>query len=43
MNADVLVIGSSAKNWLSRVFGSSVSDDVAHHAPCPVVLIRHDH
>jgi nucleotide-binding universal stress UspA family protein len=43
MNADVLVIGSSTKNWLSRHFGSSVSDYVAHHALCPVMLIRHDH
>ncbi len=42
MNADVLVIGSSRKNWLSRHFGGSVSDYVAHHAPCPVMLIRHD-
>ncbi len=43
MNADVLVIGASRKNWLSRHFGGSVSDYVAHHAPCPVMLIRHDH
>ena len=43
MDADVLVIGSSSKNWLSRHFGGSVSDYVAHHAPCPVVLVRHDH
>ena len=43
LKADVLVIGSSDKNWLSRHFGSSVSDYVAHHAPCPVMLIRHDH
>jgi nucleotide-binding universal stress UspA family protein len=43
MTADVLVIGSSGKNWLSRHFGGSVSDYVAHHAPCPVMLIRHDH
>jgi nucleotide-binding universal stress UspA family protein len=43
MNADVLVIGSSGKNWLSRHFGGSVSDYVTHHAPCPVMLIRHDH
>jgi nucleotide-binding universal stress UspA family protein len=41
--ADVLVIGSSSKGWLSRLFGASVSDYVAHHAPCPVMLIRHDH
>jgi nucleotide-binding universal stress UspA family protein len=43
MNADVLVIGSSGKNWLSRHIGGSVSDYVVHHAPCPVLLIRHDH
>ena len=43
MNADVLVIGSSSKGWLSRLFGASVSDYVTHHAPCPVMLIRHDH
>jgi len=42
MNADVLVIGSSDKNWLSRHFGGSVSDYVAHHAPCPVMLVPHD-
>jgi nucleotide-binding universal stress UspA family protein len=43
MSADVLVIGSSGKNWLSRHIGGSVSDYVVHHAPCPVLLIRHDH
>jgi nucleotide-binding universal stress UspA family protein len=43
MNADVLVVGSSSKGWLSRLFGGSVSDYVAHHAPCPIMLIRHDH
>ena len=43
MNADVLVVGSSGKGWLSRLFGGSVSDYVIHHAPCPVMLIRHDH
>ena len=43
MNADVLVIGSSGKGWVSRLFGGSVSDYVVHHAPCPVMLIRHDH
>jgi nucleotide-binding universal stress UspA family protein len=43
MQADVLVIGSSGRHWLSRHLGGSVSDYVAHHAPCPVMLIRHDH
>jgi len=43
VGADVLVIGSSGKNWLSRLLGGSVSDYVTHHSPCPVLLIRHDH
>jgi nucleotide-binding universal stress UspA family protein len=43
INADVLVVGSSGKGWLGRLFRGSVSDYVAHHAPCPVLLIRHDH
>ncbi len=43
MNADVLVIGSSSKGWLKRLLEGSVSDYVAHHAPCPVMLIRHVH
>ncbi len=42
ISADVLVVGSSHKGWLRRLFGGSVSDYVAHHAPCPVMLIRHD-
>jgi nucleotide-binding universal stress UspA family protein len=43
MNADVVVIGTSGKGWLHRLFGGSVSDYVVHHAPCPIMLIRHDH
>jgi len=43
MNADVLVIGSSGKSWLSRLLSGSVSDHVIHHAPCPVMLVRHNH
>lgn len=42
MHADVLVVGSSNRGWLRRLFGHSVSDYVAHHAPCPVMIIRHD-
>ncbi|MGA2520609.1 MAG: universal stress protein [Acidimicrobiales bacterium] len=41
IHADVLVVGASSKGWLRRLFGGSVSDYVAHHAPCPVLLIRH--
>jgi nucleotide-binding universal stress UspA family protein len=43
MHADVLVIGSSSKGWLTRLFRGSVSDYVVHHSPCPVMVIRHDH
>ncbi len=43
IDADVLVVGSSAKGWLDRHLRGSVSDHLAHHAPCPVLLIRHDH
>jgi nucleotide-binding universal stress UspA family protein len=43
MNADVLVIGASRRGWLRQHFGGSVSDYVVHHAPCPIMLIRHDH
>jgi nucleotide-binding universal stress UspA family protein len=41
IQADVLVVGSSSKGWLRRLFGRSVSDYVAHHAPCPVMIVRH--
>jgi len=40
--ADVIVIGSSGKGALRRFFTGSVSDHVVHHAPCPVLVIRHD-
>jgi len=43
MSADVLVIGSTSKGWLNRLLGESVSDYVIHHAPCPIMLIRHNH
>jgi nucleotide-binding universal stress UspA family protein len=38
---DLIVVGSHHKGTLRRVLGRSVSDDVAHHAPCPVLLVRH--
>ena len=33
--ADVVVVGRSSKNWLSRL-----SDYVVHNAPCPVLVVR---
>ena len=38
---DLVVVGSHDVGTLRRVLGGSVSNDVAHHAPCPVLLIRH--
>jgi len=43
MQADLVVVGSSSKSLLKRLFTGSVSDYVVHHAPCPVLVIRHDH
>jgi nucleotide-binding universal stress UspA family protein len=38
---DLIVVGSHHTGVLRRVLGGSVSDNVAHHAPCPVLLVRH--
>jgi nucleotide-binding universal stress UspA family protein len=38
---NLIVVGSHHTGLLRRVLGGSVSDDVAHHAPCPVLLVRH--
>jgi nucleotide-binding universal stress UspA family protein len=40
---NLIVVGSHHTGLLRRVLGGSVSDDVAHHAPCPVLLVRHPH
>ena len=39
--ADLIVMGSHHTGALRRLLGSSVAEDVTHHAPCPVLLIRH--
>ena len=38
---DLLVIGAAGKGPLKRLFSGSVSDHVVHHAPCPVLIVRH--
>jgi nucleotide-binding universal stress UspA family protein len=43
MHADLVVVGSSGKRLFKRLFTGSVSDYVVHHAPCPVLVVRHDH
>ena len=41
--ADLIVIGAGDKGFFKRLFSGSTSDYVVHHAPCPVLVIRHDH
>ncbi len=37
---DLVVVGSHDVGTLRRILGGSVADEVAHHAPCPVLVIR---
>ena len=39
MNADMIVLGSRGSGGFARLALGSVSTQVAHHAPCPVVII----
>ena len=41
VKADVLVIGSSEKGVLRRLLLGSVMNHLVHHAPCPVLVVRH--
>jgi nucleotide-binding universal stress UspA family protein len=38
-NADLIVVGMSHHPHIARIFGG-VSEDVAHHAHCDVLLVR---
>lgn len=40
VGADVVVVGSHGKGFLSRVVLGSVSEYVTRHAPCPVLVVR---
>jgi len=40
ISADVVVVGSHGKGFLSRALLGSVSEHVMRHAPCPVLVIR---
>src|SRR5439155_1292968 len=39
-NADLIVVGSHGTGLMRRLMFGSVSETVAHHAPCPVLLMR---
>jgi nucleotide-binding universal stress UspA family protein len=40
-HADLIMVGASSPGLLQRIFGGSVSDEVARHAPCAVLVMRH--
>ena len=40
IGADLIVVGSRGLGALRRLVLGSVSDGIAHHAPCPVLMVR---
>ena len=42
-DADLIVVGATKAGVVRRLLGGSVADQVAHHAPCPVLITRPGH
>lgn len=40
--ADLIVVGSRGEGGVKRALHGSVSTKVLHHAPCSVLVVRHD-
>lgn len=40
IDADLIVVGTGDRGWLSRLIDSSVSSSVASDAPCSVLIVR---
>ena len=38
---DLIVLGSEKKGFFARLFTGSVSEYVAHHGSCPVLIVPH--
>lgn len=41
IGSDLVVVGARGHNAAQRFLLGSISDRVVHHAPCPVLVVRH--